>query len=79
MSTILTVRLGSDLARRFESYVNQTGRKKATVVKEALEAKMRAHTGGLPPAAARWAGQVEGPRRSASNDNVRRSFHEVPH
>jgi hypothetical protein len=78
MTELLTVRLGRELAADLENYLRHTGRKKSELAKEAIAEKIREGKTGLPAAASRWAGQVDGPAVSATNGNVRRSFKQKP-
>jgi hypothetical protein len=78
MNDLLTVRLGRELASDLERYTRHTGRRKSDVAKEAVAEKIREGRAGLPATASRWAGQVNGPAASATNENVRRSFKHKP-
>ena len=74
MSNTLTVRLDSKRAAALRAHLKRTGLSKTEVVRAGLD-RVLSNTGdGLPAAALRLCGSVDGPARPATNVEVRKAM-----
>ncbi len=74
MNDVIQIRLGRKRAADWKRFLKRTGLNQAVLVRDAVDSRMKASNGGLPPVVARWAGKIKGLGITASNEAVAREM-----
>jgi hypothetical protein len=74
MNDVIQVRLGRQRAKNWKQFLQRTGLNQAEVIRSGIDAQLSPKHSKLPPVAARWCGKVKGPKSSATNAAVAKSF-----
>jgi len=74
MSDVIQIRLGGQRASNWKKFLKRTGLNQADLIRDALDERMKAANGGLPPVAAKWAGKVKGSGVTATNAAVAKAL-----
>src|SRR5436189_2242048 len=74
VNDVIQIRLGRKRATDWKRFLKRTGLSQGELIRAAVDSRIKATQGGLPPVAARWAGKVKGSGIAATNRAVAREM-----